>query len=152
MLVIQISRHCSEQILARQWEVKGKSAKLMDREQSQVMTEEITFQGVAWKLSGIQHSGQGWEVNSMKVQVHSTSQERWITVNENVLESDFVPLCDGTTRRRCCTFLMYFCCTSEIYSLFFSHCDGWLREFGLCFPYYLYFCETGNHGWIISCS
>ncbi len=20
----------------------------------------------------------------------------------------------------------------------FSHCDGWLREFGLCFPYYLY--------------
>ncbi len=22
------------------------------------------------------------------------------TVNENVLESDFVPLCDGTTRRR----------------------------------------------------
>ncbi len=28
MLVIQISRHCSEQILARQWEVKGKRAKL----------------------------------------------------------------------------------------------------------------------------
>ncbi len=34
----------------------------------------------------------------------------------------------------------------------FSHCDGWLREFGLCFPSYLYFCETGSHGWIISCS
>ncbi len=28
MLLIQISRHCSEQILARQWEVKGKRAKL----------------------------------------------------------------------------------------------------------------------------
>ncbi len=25
-------------------------------------------------------------------------------------------------------------------------------EFGLCFPSYLYFCETGSHGWIISCS
>ncbi len=31
----------------------------------------------------------------------------------------------------------------------FSHCDGWLREFGPCFPSYLYFCETGSHGWII---
>ncbi len=28
----------------------------------------------------------------------------------------------------------------------------WFREFGLCFPSYLYFCETGRHGWIISCS
>ncbi len=28
--------------------------------------------------------------------------------------------------------------------LVFSHCDGWLREFGLCFPSYLYFCETGK--------
>ncbi len=28
MLVIQTSRHCSEQILTRQWEVKGKIAKL----------------------------------------------------------------------------------------------------------------------------
>ncbi len=28
-----------------------------------------------------------------------------------------------------------FCCTSEIYSLVFSHCDGWLREFGLCVPH-----------------
>ncbi len=34
--------------------------------------------------------------------------------------------------------------------LFFSHCDGWLRECGLCFPSYLFFCETGSHGWIIS--
>ncbi len=34
----------------------------------------------------------------------------------------------------------------------FSHCNGWLREFGLCFPTYLYFFETGSHGWIISCS
>ncbi len=28
----------------------------------------------------------------------------------------------------------------------FSHCDGWLREFGLGFPSYLYFCGTGSHG------
>ncbi len=28
----------------------------------------------------------------------------------------------------------------------------WLREFGLCLTSYLYFCETGSHGWIISCS
>ncbi len=40
----------------------------------------------------------------------------------------------------------------QTYILCFSHCDGWLREFGLCFPSYLYFCETGSHGWIISCS
>ncbi len=32
----------------------------------------------------------------------------------------------------------------------FSDCDGWLKEFGICFPY-LYFCETGSHGWIVSC-
>ncbi len=35
MLVIQISRHCSEQILARQWGVKGKRAKL--RKESEVL-------------------------------------------------------------------------------------------------------------------
>ncbi len=38
--------------------------------------------------------------------------------------------------------------------LVFSHCnDGWLREFGLCLIiFYLYFCETGSHGWKISFS
>ncbi len=45
------------------------------------------FPGVAWKLSGIQHSGWGWEV-------HSTSQERWMKMFWKVI---FVPLCDGTT-------------------------------------------------------
>ncbi len=45
-----------------------------------------------------------------------------------------------------------FCCASEIYYLFFFHCDGWLREFEVCFASYLYFCETGSRGWIISCS
>ncbi len=35
------------------------------------------------------------------------------------------------------------------YIIIFSRCDGWLREFGLCFPSYLYFCETGSHGWIM---
>ncbi len=54
MLVIQISRHCSEQILARRWEVKGKRAKLRKESEgilfyfflrwSQVMTEELSFQ------------------------------------------------------------------------------------------------------------
>ncbi len=29
----------------------------------------------------------------------------------------------------------------------FSHCDGWLREFGLCFSSYLYFCESGSLLW-----
>ncbi len=33
VLVMQMSRHCSEQILARQWEVKGKS-KVKERELS----------------------------------------------------------------------------------------------------------------------
>ncbi len=28
----------------------------------------------------------------------------------------------------------------------------WLRKFGLCFPSYLYFCETGSHGWRVACS
>ncbi len=36
--------------------------------------------------------------------------------------------------------------------LVFSHCDGGLREFRLCFPSYLYFSETGSHVWIMSCS
>ncbi len=26
----------------------------------------------------------------------------------------------------------------------FTHCDGYLREFGLCFPSFLYSCETKN--------
>ncbi len=38
------------------------------------------------------------------------------------------------------------------YILCFFSLWWWLREFGLCFPSYLYFCETGSHGWIISCS
>ncbi len=38
------------------------------------------------------------------------------------------------------------------YILWFFSLWWWLREFGLCFPSYLYFCETGSHGWIISCS
>ncbi len=80
MLVIQSPRHCSEQILARQGEVKGKTAKLRKESKgfffcffmmksSDYGRDE--FSGVAWKLSGIQHSGWGWEV-------HSTSQERWM--------------------------------------------------------------------------
>ncbi len=32
-----------------------------------------------------------------------------------------------------CSTILFF--TSEIYFLFFSHCDGWLREFGLCVPH-----------------
>ncbi len=53
------------------------------------MTKEMSFQ-MSLKLSGIQRSG--WGVGSS---FHLPG-----TVNENVLESDFVPLCDGTTRRR----------------------------------------------------
>ncbi len=66
MLVIQISRHCWEQILAIQWKVKGKRAKFF----CFFLTEENEFSGLAWKLSGIQYFRWGWEV-------HSTSQERW---------------------------------------------------------------------------
>ncbi len=50
------------------------------------------FSVVAWRLSGTQRSGCGGGGGS--------SFHRPGTVNENVLESDFVPLCDGTTRRR----------------------------------------------------
>ncbi len=38
------------------------------------------------------------------------------------------------------------------YILCFFSLWWWLREFGLCFLSYLYFCETGSHGWIITYS
>ncbi len=38
-----------------------------------------------------------------------------------------------------------------IFHIFYS-LWWWLREFGLCFPSYLYFCETGSHGWRVACS
>ncbi len=38
------------------------------------------------------------------------------------------------------------------YILCFFSLWWWIREFGLRFPSYLYFCETGSHGWIISYS
>ncbi len=47
------------------------------------------FSGVAWKMSEIQFSGWGGKI---------IPPAR--NVNENILESDFVPLCDGTTRCR----------------------------------------------------
>ncbi len=90
MLVIQLSRHYSEQILARQWEVMGKRAKLRKESEGKEREWKLfyfylfyffmmkssddgrdEFSDVAWKLSGIQHPGCGWEV-------HSTSQERWM--------------------------------------------------------------------------
>ncbi len=47
---------------------------------------------------------------------------------------------------------------AEIYSLEYQKYILWffslwwmIKGFGLCFLY-LYFCETGSHGWIISCS
>ncbi len=50
-----------------------------------------------------------------------------------------------------CEAQLYFVAQQK-YIISFSHYDGWLREFGLCFPSYLYFCETGSYGWIISYS
>ncbi len=60
MLVIQMSRQCSEQILARQCEVKGKRAKVRKESEvffvlirSQVMTEEMSFQVSLELFSGV---------------------------------------------------------------------------------------------------
>ncbi len=52
---------------------------------SEVMTEEMCFQVSLENSQGSIIPGWGWEVHS---------------VNENVLESDFASLCDGTMRRR----------------------------------------------------
>ncbi len=52
MLVIQIYRHCSEHILARQWEVKGKRAKL--RKKSEVFfffQYEVKWWGKRFQVS-----------------------------------------------------------------------------------------------------
>ncbi len=59
------------------------------RKSSSVERDE--FSVVAWRLTGIQQSGWGGGGGSF---------HRPGTVKENVLESDFEPLCDGTTRRR----------------------------------------------------
>ncbi len=57
---------------------------------SQVELKEMSFQLLLenWQGSSIPDGGGG------------RSFHRPGTVNENVLESDFEPLCDGTTRRR----------------------------------------------------
>ncbi len=54
------------------------------------MTEEMSFQVLL-------ENCQGFSIFFMGV---GSSFHQPGTVNENVLESDFVPLCDGTTRRR----------------------------------------------------
>ncbi len=87
MLEIQISRHCLEQILARQWDVKEKRAKLRRKSEgyiylfffrwSQMMTEEMTFQV---SLENCQGFSILWEV-------HSTSQERWMKMFWKVILS-----------------------------------------------------------------
>ncbi len=51
-------------------------------------TEEMSFQ-----VSGIVRD------SAFRIGVGSSFHQPG-TVNENILESDFVPLCDGTTRRR----------------------------------------------------
>ncbi len=54
------------------------------------MTEEMSFQVSLENCQGlsIPDGGGGGSFHQPR------------TVNENLLESDFVPLCDGTTRRR----------------------------------------------------
>ncbi len=51
------------------------------------MTEEMGFQVSLENCQGL------------RIRVESSFHQPG-TVNENVLESDFEPLCDGTTRRR----------------------------------------------------
>ncbi len=51
---------------------------------------EDEFSGVAWELLGN---------SAFRIGVGNSFHQPG-TVNENVLESDFVPLCDGTMRRR----------------------------------------------------
>ncbi len=90
MLAKRISRHCWEQILARQWEVKAKRVKVVFfLRWSQVKTEEMSFQVTLedWQGSSSPDGG-------------GRSFHQPGTVNENVLERDFVPLCDGTARHR----------------------------------------------------
>ncbi len=53
------------------------------------MTEEKSFQVLLENCQGFSVPDEG-----------GGSFHQPGTVNENVLESDFVPLCDGTTRRR----------------------------------------------------
>ncbi len=57
--------------------------------------ERDEFSVVAWRLTAIQRSV--WEGGGGG---GGGSFHQPGTVNENVLESDFQPLCDGTTRRR----------------------------------------------------
>ncbi len=54
------------------------------------MTEEMSFQVSSGNC-------QGFSILDERVGI---SFHQPATVNEKVLESDFVPLCDGTTRRR----------------------------------------------------
>ncbi len=97
MLVIQHFRHCSEQKLARQGEVKELERRcflniiflLRRRSKSQVKTEEMSFQVSFENCQGLSIPDGGGK------SFHQPG-----TLNENILEGDFVPLCDGTTRHR----------------------------------------------------
>ncbi len=74
--------------LARQGEVKEREQRIFFFMKEQKSSEDgrDEFSAVAWKLS-------------FRIGVGSSFHQAG-TVNENFLESDFVPLCDGTTRRR----------------------------------------------------
>ncbi len=67
MLVIQISKHCLEQILVRRWEFREKRAKLRKESKeyyiffrgSQVMTEEMSFQVLLENCQGLSIPDEG---------------------------------------------------------------------------------------------
>ncbi len=86
--------HCSEQILARRREFRQKRAKLRKGSKGFFFFKSRDdgrdeFSVAAWRLTVIQRYG--WGGGSFQ----QPGNSEW-----NVLERDFVPLCDGTTRRR----------------------------------------------------
>ncbi len=86
VLVTLSLRHCSNKYKLDREEIKRKRIFLW---WSQVVLKEMSFQLLLedWQGSSSPDGG-------------GRSLQQSGTVNENVLESDFEPLCDGTTRRR----------------------------------------------------
>ncbi len=83
MLVTPSIRHCSNKYkLAMEGEKdkeKDEDFEKSERRMKSSSVERDEFSVVAWRLTGIQHSGWGWED-------HSTSQERCILHSESFVE------------------------------------------------------------------
>ncbi len=137
MLVIQISRHCSEQILARGWEFREKRAKLRKGSEgfflfylrwSQVMTEEMSFQVSLENGQGFSNLDEGGKfIAVVQSRNHKSLDKKLCCVRKGLI---FLMLCSANLQDRA-VFAMWSLkasWSSKITPIFLTKLDGVIVE------------------------